>query len=175
MLDNQLNTALVLWIKNGTGLTNVYRANQNGPCLTPGATFQIIAAPVHLHADSVSVAGAVEGDIDITHIAHVPVTVSVNVYHVDGAQLITQLWNSKRTYLGRYDLNQINASVLSYSGVRDLTGLGDTSWEPRFQADFILNYRTLLVETNKVVDKLSIQGTIEDDDVEIIGWDNLPD
>jgi hypothetical protein len=176
MLDSQLNTAIVAWIQNGTGINTVFRANLNGPCPWPTnyATFQIIAAPAHLHADDTIEAGAEEGDITITHIVHVPVTVSVNVYHIDGMQLITQLWNSKRTYAGRYALNQINAAVLSYSGPRDLTGLRDTDWKPRFQADFVLNYRTLLVETNKTVDKLSLTGKIESDDVEIIGWDELP-
>lgn len=177
MFDDQLNTALVSWITNGTGISKVFRANQSGSnCWpTPYVTFQIIAAPAHPHSDEIREAGAEEGDIDITHLAHVPITVSVNVYHANGDQLVTRLWNSKRTYAGRYALNQIKAAVLSYSGFRDLTNLRDTDWKPRFQADFVINYQALLVETNKTVEKLSITGKINTDDAEIIGWDNLPE
>lgn len=175
MIDNQLATALVAWIKNGTDLTIVFRADQNGPSPwpTPYATFKVIAAPPHLHGDYTKSAGDEEGEITISHLIHTPVTVSVNVYHANGDGLLCDLWNSKRTIDGRYDLNQVNASVLSFSGPRNLTGLMDTAFKPRFQGDFILNYRTLLEETNNSVDLLTVDGDINSDSVTIEGWDNL--
>ena len=175
MIDNQLATAVVLWIKNGTGLTTVFQADQNGPSPWPDsyATFKLIAAPVHLHSDYTKSAGPETGEITVSHVAHTPVTLSINIYDVDGDGLLCNLWNSKRTYAGRSDLNQINASVLSFSGPRNLTGLLDTEFKPRFQGDFVLNYRTLLDETNNSVDLLTVEGDLNSDSVTIEGWDNL--
>jgi hypothetical protein len=174
MFDLAFQTAVVTWIKQTTGLAFAYAANQNGqnPYPTGYATYNIIGLLPHTHADHAVAAGASPGDVDYTYVAHTAVTVSVNVYHEAGAKMIVDLFNSKRTLAGRKPFYDISASLLSFSGVRDLSAVRDAQYQARYQADFVFNYRTVLVETNKTVDKLSITGTIELENVEIIGWDN---
>lgn len=174
MSDTAFKTAVVTWIKQVTGLAYAYESDQSGPnpCPTGYATFKIIAVVPHTHADHDRSAGAEVGDVATTYVTSTPVTVSLNIYHVDGANLLVDLFNSKRTFTGRKPFYDIGASLLSFSGVRTLPLFRDTKYKPRFQADFVFNYRTMLVETNKVVDKLSINGTIEDEEIGIIGWDN---
>lgn len=176
MIDNQLQAALVAWIANGTGLAadHVVRANQNGPDLWPDsfATFQLISTLLDNHEDYAKSEGTLVGDIDVTHVVKATLTLSVNVYALNGDQLLTNLWNSRLTYLGRQDLHTINASNIGFAGVNDLTYLSDTEYRPRFQSDFTIDYRTLLAEINKAVDKLTISGKIEDETVTVIGWDN---
>ena len=176
MIDSNLQAALIAWISNGTGLAadHIIRANQNGPDLWPDsfATFQVISAVLHDHEDYKAVAAAAEGEITITHVVQTVLTLSVNIYAPNGDQLLSQLWNSRLTYAGRFDLREIKAANVAFTGVRDLAFLSDTQFRPRFQGDFTINYRTLLDETNNIVDLLSISGKMEDETVTVTGWDN---
>lgn len=176
MIDTSLQPKVILWINNGTGIAanHIVRANQNGPdfCTTPFVTFQLINTSLNVHEDYKKVEGTELGDLNITHAVKATLTLSINVYANNGDQLLAQLWNSRLTYAGRYDLRQVKASNIGFSGVRDLSYREDGTWRPRFQADFTLDYRTLLVETNKTVDLLTLSGKIEDETITVTGWDN---
>lgn len=176
MIDTQLQPALILWISTGTGIAadHVIRANQNGPDQEPDSliTFQLINTLLNNHEDYKKEADPEPGDISATHAVKATLTLSVNAYAPNGDQLLAQLWNRRLTYEGRRDLRAVKASNIGFSGVRDLTYKQDGTWRPRFQADFILDYRTLLVETNKTVDKLTLSGKIEDETLTVVAWDN---
>lgn len=179
MIDDVLQPAVVQWLTAGAGspALPVIRANQAGLELVPGGciTFQLIGADPSGHEDYTKNGTLIEGDIEISHYQKTKIMVSVNVYSADGAARLGRIWQSRFTYSGRYPLNQVRASLVDFSGVRDLTYKTDTGFQPRFQSDFTLDYRTLLVEANKQVDYLSVQGTIENESVTIIGFDNLPE
>lgn len=176
MIDASLQQKVILWINNGTGIAadHIVRANQNGPDfeMAPFATFQLINTSLNTHEDYLKEEGTELGDLNITHAVKATPTLSINVYAPNGDQLLSQLWNSRLTYAGRYDLRQVRASNIGFSGVRDLSYREEGTWRPRFQADFILDYRTLLVETNKTVDLLTLSGKIEDETITVTGWDN---
>ena len=173
-MNDVFNTAIRSWIIEVTGLTDVFQADQSGPDPWPTsyATFKSTAQAPNWSSDYEKVAGAVEGTIDINHVSYMPVTVTINIFDSDGSDLMTKLFNSRKLRTVRDILNPIYTFIDTMSDVRDLTGLNDTEFKPRYQADFTFHYQTKLTDTDYNIDKLSAQGTIDnDDDVTIIGWD----
>lgn len=162
-------TQIYDWIAAVTGLgtQKIIRANQSGPRpAAPFATFQIVTIEAADYSDEV---GTADGyDIDYADTRKYMVSVDVNTYGTTALSNMQKLVQSNR----RPDIRSILTSETTLFGtesIQDLTGLDDTEFLPRYQAEF--RFGTYNVITNNVSDYVwddyDIDGELEGETVEI--------
>ena len=166
-------SALKAWIMLVTGFesTQVIQSNQNGPRpIGNYATFKIIS---NVGKDfDYSAREQVDADnITMHYYNQQETTVDVNIYASNGAAIHSQLGHSG--YLGsvRSRLKEDQMVLIRGNTPLDLTGLGDTKWRPRYQADYRFRAGNTITESNKRIKELEISGTIES----ISGTIEIPD
>jgi len=100
---------------------------------------------------------------------HTPrrIVLSVNVYALTGMDILDRLYDSRWDYTHRGALSTAGLVLRGRSAIRDLSAIGPTQHDPRFQAD--LNFALIgqYIYTDYVVDAIEINGHIETQDEQI--------
>lgn len=161
-----------LALVTGYNASNIFRQHQQNPDLGPDAnwiTYKEIGGTVKdypLVKTEANVAAPTE-EIDITRILPGKSIVSVNVYALNGADVLRNLWLSRFERAPRVVLDTAKTVLNFMSGPRDLSELSDTKWKHRYQADFTFEVFTERVETDYIADIFDLEGTVENDTVSI--------
>lgn len=165
------------WIILVAGFSNqnVFQAQQNGPDRGPGtnwATYQKIngmASDYHMEkTEDADPGGPNEGEvISTTRVRASTSTISVNIYAMDGDDILNGLLDSKTERATRKLFSDVGACLISKSNNRPLFKKSDTLFKPRYQADFTFNTFSQRVETDFNANEFDIKGKIETDEVQI--------
>lgn len=141
------------------------RANQNGFTPKPREeyyfTYQITS---DIPSDYSNVYKEVkespyEDFVDATYLNRNQMVVSVNVYEaIDGRHKLAQLEQSRYLLATRLIFQPLGLVLLGCSGIRDLTGLGDTDFKPRYQADFNFRVNSEIAEAYERILDVEIDG-----------------
>lgn len=154
---------------------NVFQAQQNGPDRGPGtnwATYQKIngmASDYHMEkTEDADPDGPTKGElINITRVRTSVSTISVNIYAMNGDDILNGLLDSKTERATRVLFSDVGAVLISKSNNRPLFKKSDTLFKPRYQADFTFNTFSQRVETEFNANEFDIKGTIETDEAQI--------
>lgn len=147
----------------GYGINNVYRTDQEGPRADGDyATYKIISSntahwPIETREDFGS-----DDDVLRKFDYYRPFLVSINVFALDGYDVLDNLANSNDDYRNRQILT--NGDGLELVGLRgetqDLTGLGDTEHKQRYQATFEFRHFKQGTERNQRILEMQVSGEI---------------
>jgi hypothetical protein len=165
------NELLFDWIKLVTSYADekIIRANQNGPKpADPFVTWQIVSAVPSDFSD-VNRTDAGGYVMDSTDTRRYRIGVDVNAYGSDGLTILANLTQSNTDPEVREVFGGNGITLMGSTTIQDLTGLGDTKWVPRYQAEFEFN---VFIELNKsyadyIWDNYSITGTLDGDTITI--------
>ena len=164
------------WLALVTGYApaNIFRRNQENPDLGPDvnwATYKEISGDMRDYplAKTVDNSPSINPgvNLDYTRVSPGSSMVSVNIYAENGADVLRNLFASRAERASRKLIKAAGASLISMSGPRDLSLLSDTKWKPRYQADFTFYMFTERLETDSIVDIVSLTGMIENDTITI--------
>lgn len=131
-----MEEALYNWLLSVTGL-DVYAAPLNNATDKPSgdyATYQIIAMVMSDFNQN----NAVVKDADFitkTSYNNATMSVSINIFSDQGYSIITDLNNSADFWESRNLLKQGGITINRFGNPQNLTGLGDTNFVTRWQAD----------------------------------------
>lgn len=92
--------------------------------------------------------------------SHLNLSLSVNIYDDNGAQLHTRLKRSSYNPQQSGLLFAGGMSLLSSGMSRDLTELGDNWFRPRYQADYILRVIDVETVTPDKIEAIELVGTL---------------
>lgn len=177
------------WIVAVTGFNaqNVIRAQQNAPERAPGvnwATYNYLSGDVRDYPLEKKMDAATPPTLQNVKAIRIhpgTATLSVNVYHTEGVDMLRALDASKTERATRVIFTAAGAVLVGIMGtVRNLTALNETQWVPRFQADFMFNVFHERNELNSIVHETDLNGLVvndrmETEDVEIyVGREDIP-
>jgi len=173
--QNELQTALYNWLVlvTGFGPENIFRSEQNNPDRPNGtswATFKIIAgeSPDYPMWEKSPNPDHPLEQVDILRVNTGSTMVSINIYSENFADILKGLYLSRAERETRILFKDIGASLIDFSGVRDLTLLSDTNWKKRGQADFTFNTFSERTETDYILDDSDLTGYVEPEDINIV-------
>lgn len=162
------------WFALVTGFNsaNIFRQHQQNPDLGPDVewlTYKEIGGDIRDYPlVKTTASGTAPGEqVDMTRVISGTSIVSVNVFAVNGADVLRNLWLSRWERAPRVTLKAAKAVLMFMGGPRDLSSLSDTKWKHRYQADFTFRVFTERVESDYIVDIVELDGKIDDDDVAI--------
>lgn len=147
----------------GYGVNNVYRTDQEGPRADGDyATYKIISSitahwPIETREDFGS-----DDDVLRKFDYHRPFLVSINVFALDGYDVLDNLANSNDDYRNRQILtNGAGIELVGYRNeAQDRTGLGDHKFRQRYQATFEFRHFKQGTERNQKVLEIRVSGEI---------------
>ncbi len=150
------------WLSDVTGFTpgQIIKANQNGP--RPSGEYITFSIDSNIKASNAFL-WREEKDVDTTYLNfYTPkeIIVSINIYSKDGEVLHSKLDASFNLYFIRLALKEENLVLIEGSSVNNLTGLGDTKFIPRFQADYRFRAGETIATELERIHKYEIDGTI---------------
>jgi hypothetical protein len=171
-----MNNALIFdWIKLVTSYADekIIRANQNGPKpADPFVTWQIVSAiPADFsdHDGLPATANPADYDVEYTDTRRYAIGVDINVYGSNGLNTLAALTQSNADPDVQAIFKDDGSTLLGSATVQDLTGLGDTKFVPRYQAEFLFNSFLVLTKTHDDYrwDDYSVTGEIDGDTITI--------
>lgn len=142
------------------------RANQNGPIPTPREeyyfTYQIVSGLPSNYSNTTKVKKDPPLDrfVEATYLNRNALTVSIDVYEaIDGREKLARLEQSRYLLDTRLIFQSLGMVLLGCGPIRDLTGLGDTDYKPRYQADFEFVTNSEVSESYERILEVEIDGT----------------
>jgi hypothetical protein len=131
---------------------HIIRENQNGQMPSDSfVTFGIIACvPTDYSAESKEKVNKETANKTVS--TRYTVTISVNAFSNDGYLYLDRLVKSPLLESVRGIFKQNDISLIGCGGFKDLTFLGDTTFRPRFQADFSFH---MFMDTEETIDLIN--------------------
>jgi len=157
-----------LFLVTGYNSQKIIRANQNGPRPSESfVTWQIISLQP---ADYSRIDNIQNGySLEVTDTRRYIVGVDVNVYGPDGLTILPKLTQSNTDPEVQAIFTSNGTTLIGAGVIQDLTGLGDTTFEPRYRAEFTFYsfIETSRIQSDYVWDDYSISGTLDGDTITI--------
>jgi hypothetical protein len=156
------------WIKTVLS-DSVIRSDQNGPQPKGSyATFKImqsIKSDFSLKTKSEN--SPIDNDIIETYTNRHSVIVDVNIYADNGIDLLGKLDQSRYLLNSRLILQAVDCSLVGSGDIRDLTSLGDTEFESRYQSEFTFFSWNTLTQPNQKILTVELKGKFDSTDIDI--------
>lgn len=168
MTVSTFHEAMFDWISLITGYasSNVIRGNQNGPRPSGNfATYQVTTVQLADFGGTEQGDPDVNGKFEYTHTTRNIVSVDVNIYDLEGWQILQKLDKSNMLLDVRGIFAPLGIVLIGSDAVQDLTQLGDTEWRPRYQAEFRFRTYYEFTEENYIINDYSLEGKVDDDSV----------
>ncbi len=170
-----IDTLIYQWIKQVTGYDDqhVIRGNQTGK--RPDydyATYYCIGGneadfAYKKKVDEIDGEPIPDDDVQVIYTTPETIIYDLNIYALDGARKLKDLFKSRNLLVARNILKLGNLVISDRSDVRDLTAFGDTKFRPRYQSDFSFRTMNDMVETNQKILEMTLHGKWGDLDVTI--------
>ena len=148
---------------------HIIRALQNGPI--PNGDYITYSLLSVISPDyDIIVKEQIAGDSDHilqTVLSNVKLIFDINSYSNTGYQILEELKLTPHLWGCRRVLNQNNITLAGKGATRNLTYLGDTTYKPRYQAEFTFRANARLEELIDVINYWNIKGELENDQVEV--------
>jgi len=162
-------SAMKAWLMQISELDSqhVILARQNGP--RPEGdyiTFEILATTGN--SFDYSSKDEKDGDFATVYFYNLKqTTLDVNIYSDDGVEIHNKLSHSNELYSIRSLFKDDDMVFISGATPRNLTGLGDTSWRPRYQSEYRFRTSNTIAEDVERIFEYDIDGII-------VGIDPIP-
>ena len=158
------DTLIKSWLELVLGYDDqhVIKANGNGPRpVGDFATFFPVASTGSDYDYYHQGDPDVNDDIKIEYLNRQTVSYDVNIYAADGSDLHRKLHHSGSLFEVRAIFQPAFMALRTSTAARDLTGLGDTKFRPRFQSEYTFAVNSTINETNQVIREVELTGAVD--------------
>ncbi len=160
-----LHTILHDWIVliSGYAPENVIRGRQSGPRPTGDyATYYLLSTSQNVFTSWKKTDLEVDDDISVNYYKPKDFYITVDVYAGNGYEILDNLEHSKELLAARSLLAAGGLTLFNRAADQDLTGLGDTTWRPRFNATFAFGAYNEISEVNQKILRYVLVGELGD-------------
>lgn len=152
-------TTLSTWLQAVTGYSAQHVIREQGAGKRPTGnhlTFGLVTSQIGQYPDTRRTVAPTVIGMDYRSLRRE--TVGIDVYALDGQDLLDKLYASENVGVYRRLLRGSNMAIQGRGAVQDLTGLGDVGFRPRFRGDFVFYTWHNITENVERILELDLQG-----------------